>query len=378
MNKKTVMGALVLIAGILAISYAFLYADSYDARASHVFQQVLKDFGKIRGYDISDVNLKIVTKDWVVKQWGGGSYDEEALKDDEVFYKALMLVPSNFSVKKQKNEEVSLFMAFAWEGDIYVVKENFDPESDAAGEALAHELEHIVQEKYFNLTSDGSYDGDKAIAAITEGDAVVAGWVYAGKNVSAEMSGQTEEEIYDNNSLTALFLFPYHYGSKFMGHFYLEGGFDRVNDVLTSPPTTTEQIIHVEKYLSGETFRNFEGYKLNESGWRVVKDTRMGEYFLYVFLASHVLDSAAYNAASGWDGDRLTIYRSGDDFKWRWRIGFDTVNDANEFYIAVSLMLNKLGTKTSDSSWEISAPYVKQKIRVEINGDVITLYGQSV
>ena len=381
MNQKIVVAALTIIAIVFTVSYAFLYTDSYEAQANEVFKEVLKDFEKIRGYNISDVQLKIVTKDWVVQQWGGRSYDEEALKDDEVFYKALMLAPSNFSVKRQKDEEVSLFMAFAWEGDIYVVKENFDPGSDSAKETIAHELEHLVQDRYFNLTSDGSYDGDKASAAIIEGDAVVAGWVYAGKNLSAEIgsqSSQTDEEINENNSLNVLFLFPYHYGSTFMARFYLEGGFDRVNEVLTSSPATTEQIIHVEKYLNGETFRNFEGYSLNEPDWRVVKDTRMGEYFLYIFLATHVFDSAAYNAASGWDGDRLTIYRSSDDFKWRWKIGFDTANDANEFYIAAALMLNKLGTKISDSSWMIAEPYAKQEIKVEIDGDVVTIYGESV
>lgn len=382
MNRKMVVAALSIIAIVFTVSYAYYYTDSYEAQANQVFKEVLEDFQKIRGYNISDVQLKIVTKDWVVQQWGGRSYDEEALKDDETFYKALMLAKSNFSVERQKDEEVGLFMAFAWKGDIYVVKENFDPGSDSARETLAHELEHIVQERYFNLTSDGSYDGDKASAAIIEGDAVVAGWVYAGKNLSAEVKNEVEkahEEINENNSLTTLFLFPYHYGSTFMARFYLDGGFDEVNRVLTRPPVTTEQVIHVEKYLSSETFRNFEGYNPEAlKGWRVVKDTRMGEYFLYIFLATHVFDSAAYNAASGWDGDRLTLYRNGDDFKWRWKIGFDTASDANEFYIATALMLNKLGTKTSDSSWVIGEPYAKQKITVEIDGDVITLYGESI
>lgn len=381
MNRKIVVAALTVIAIIFTVSYAYFYTDSYEAQANQVFKEVLRDFEKIRGYNISEVQLKIVTKDWVVQQWGGRSYDEEALKDDEVFYKALMLAPSNFSVEKRKDEEVGLFMAFAWEGDIYVVKENFDPGSDSARETIAHELEHIVQERYFNLTSDGSFDGDKASAAIIEGDAVVAGWVYAGKNVSAEIGSKTDKEINENNSLTVLFLFPYHYGSTFIARFYINGGFEGVNEVLTAPPTTTEQIIHVEKYLSSELFRDFESFESFDKpnpNWRIVKDTRMGEYFLYIFLATHVFDSGAYNAASGWDGDRLTIYRSGDGFKWRWKIGFDTVNDANEFYIAMALMLNKLGTKTSESSWEIGEPYVRQKIKVEIDGDVITLYGESI
>ena len=381
MNRKMVVAALSIVAIVFTVSYAYYYTNSYEAQANQVFKEVLKGFQKIRGYNISDVQLKIVTKDWVVQQWGGRSYDEEALKDDEVFYKALMLAKSNFSVEKQKDEEVGLFMAFAWEGNIYVVKENFDPGSNSARETLAHELEHLVQERYFNLTSDGSYDGDKASAAIVEGDAVVAGWVYAGKNLSIELNNEIEkahEEIDENNSLTMLFLFPYHYGSTFMARFYLEGGFDKVDEVLRNPPVTTEQILHVEKYLNGETFRNFDGLSKPGPDWRVVKDTRMGEYFLYVFLATHVFDSAAYNAASGWDGDRLTVYRNGDDFKWRWKIGFDTENDANEFYIAAALMLNKLGTKISDSSWVIAEPYAKQEIKVEIDGDVVTIYGESV
>ena len=46
--------------------------------------------------------------------------------------------------------------------------------------------------------------------------------------------------------------FPYLGGMSFMGQLFRAGGFALVNRVYEHPPTTTEQILHVDKYLAGE------------------------------------------------------------------------------------------------------------------------------
>jgi len=362
--------------------------NGYDTKASDLFYGVVRKVSEIRGYE-PDVPLKIVTRDWVVKKWGSSSIDEESLKDGEVFYKSLLLVPSDFSFKVRKNKEVGGFMAFYWENKIYVVKENFDPDSENAGEVLAHELEHVIQDMYFSIKHDRSFDGDKAYGAIVEGDAVLMGWLYAGKKIDEEVK-KTNSSIncnvepnkgygkYEGN-LNFLYFFPYTFGTKFIAKAYLKGGYKAVDEILRNPPVTTEQILHPEKRNEG-----FEEVKVDEDDYgflmadlkdfRLIKDTRMGEFFLYVFLSTHLTDCYSFNAAEGWAGDNLKIFRKGNEFVFYWKILFDDENEATEFQEALERMLNKVASKQG-GLWTTKSDFVDERIKFERNGREIFIAG---
>ncbi|MBO8182366.1 MAG: DUF4157 domain-containing protein [Archaeoglobus sp.] len=359
--------------------------SDYCNKTQQLFEEVVERVSEIRGYT-PDVPLEIVTKEWVVKKWGSSAIDKEALKDEEVFYKSLLLVPSNFSFEARKNKEVGGFMAFFWENKVYVVKENFDPDSKSAGEALAHELEHVVQDMYFNIKHDMSFDGDKAYGAVIEGDAVLMGWLYAGKDIEEEIreinssikcSSEPNRGYEKESNLNYLYFFPYTFGTEYIAKIYLKGGYKAVDEILRNPPTTTAQILHPTKKI------NLTNVKLNDSDFlldfrlqqhRVVKDTRMGEFFIYLFLSSHLEDCRALKAAEGWKGDNLKILRNGNEFVYYWKILFDSKSDVEEFESAFESMLKKIGYK-QNNCWIADGKYVKEKIKIIKRGNEVLIAG---
>jgi|GEM_PF-999447 hypothetical protein len=353
----------------------------YDKKASDLFDDVVKRVTETRGY-MPDVPLEVVTKEWVVKKWGSPSIDEERLKDEEIFYKSLLLVPSNFSFETRKNKEVGGFMAFYWKNKVYVVKENFDPDSKNAGEALAHELEHVIQDMYFSIKHDQSFDGNKAYGAIVEGDAVLMGWIYAGKKVDEEVKG-IDQDINcsaepnkgygsQESDLNFLYFFPYTFGTKFIAKAYLKGGYKAVDEILKNPPITTEQILHPEKRNEGFEKVKVDGddydfLKIDLNDFKLIKDTRMGEFFLYVFLSSHLPDCYSFNAAEGWNGDNLKIFRKNNEFVFYWKIMFDDESEAIEFQETFEKMLDKVAYKQGEW-WITKSEFTKEKIKFGRDG----------
>ena len=73
--------------------------------------------------------------------------------------------------------------------------------------------------------------------------------------------------------IRAQLMFPYEAGLEFVSTLYLEGGYPAVDDAFLDPPQSTEQILHPEKYLAGETPQVVTLPPLTEtlvSGWEWV------------------------------------------------------------------------------------------------------------
>jgi hypothetical protein len=391
MRRKSLLLALAicLLTGYFILVYyasnieSIPYAeDSYTKRTKALFESVRSRMEEIRGFEIS-IPLEIVDREWVLSKWGSQAVDEESLMDEEVFYKSLLLVPSDFRYEERKDEEVSSFMAFYWGKKIYVVRENFDPDRNSSGEALAHELEHAIQDM-FNIRTDGTFDGDEASSAIVEGDAVLAGWVYSNKNIS-EVLNKTRNDIACENepnkgyksNLYNLFYFPYLYGGVYVGKRYLDGGYSLVDELLNNHPNSTEQIIHDKK----EGFMDVRINSLeirentyNFTSFKIVKDERMGEFFLYIFLSTHLNDCEAFKSAEGWNGDNFVLLRKGDEFVFGWRIAFDTLRDADEFETSLVRLLEKVGKSKGERRWKVNFS-CDEVFTYEREGKLISIYG---
>ncbi len=367
--KKKVL--LILILALLAAAIYGYQQVKYEQEVKDLYREVKANFTQLRGYELDNVSIKIVTKQWVKDRWGSQKVQEqvpEYLKNQELFFKSLMVVDENFSYYHRKNKEVAGFMAFSWEGDVYVVKENFDPSSLGAGETIAHELEHLVQARQFNLENDGTYDGERAVGSIIEGDAILAGKLYAGKNVSPSRSFEVNEE----NSLNFMYMFSYNFGFPYIAHIYQKEGYEGVNEVLRNYPITTEQIIHYN--YSRNNFKELEN---DEFPGEMAKEDRLGELVAFTFLAAHLNDTIARNAAEGWNGDSYVLYRDNNSFYWQWKTAWDSDSDAEEFYNASRDLLNKLGS-SQDDKWAISEDYLDQKIEIALKGSTVVLEGANL
>jgi hypothetical protein len=157
------------------------------------------------------------------------------------------------------------------------------------------------------------------------------------------------------------FAFPYEAGVGFIEALLANGGWEAVNDAYGRPPTTTEQILHPEKYLAGEVgetgdvgediiFGIVSGsvVKPLRGPWWLNSYGRLGEFLLRTHLEEELPETEAASAAAGWGGDHWTLYF--DDEKGNLLhlvINWDAPQELDEFYEAYLKWLDVASEGTS-------------------------------
>ncbi len=258
--------------------------------------------------------------------------------------------------------------------------------SPQARETLAHEFVHSLQDQHYDLDKllpEDSPDDDRstAIRSLVEGDATLAGYMYAYKHFTKEEFQAMLEES-SNNPSTVIdtvptyirdsLLFPYDSGASFVSKLIEEGGFDRVNRALEDPPISTEQVLHPEKYL--QTPRDVPLpvtipplTSTLGSGWTFKHSSTLGEFDFAEILKENGAGAPA-DAADGWGGGEYDLYQNGNsallfiDSRW------DTASEANEFYNAMQETFQAAKSE-GDKLWSDGGRYFGLKY----SGDRVTL-----
>ena len=239
---------------------------------------------------------------------------------------------------------------------------------------LVHELVHALQDQHFGLPDEeDELDSDAANAfrSLAEGDATLAmvfrgalraaglGQVPPAAAVRRTLLSQAAGRLghLDTETLTASFatpgesalteaptilrttlVMPYLYGLRFAARVAAAAGdFGPVDAAYRDTPTTTEQVMHPERYLAGEgadVLRFPPVPALEAAGWKEVTEDTLGELELGVFLGRGAsapgrggVDRAA---AEGWSGDRLRVLRRGEAGAALWLTSWDDVREAQE------------------------------------------------
>jgi hypothetical protein len=318
-----------------------------------------EEFENIRGVSVREVNLEVVNESWVLKNWGLPYIDYEELIIKENIYKALFLISQDVNLTDAQLEWTGIYHAAVWQGKIYIVKENFDfSDKFKVKSTLIHELTHIMQENY-SLPTKSTFDGSRALTSLKEGDATLMADTFKNGGVvppSAEVTMPNTSSL--PQSIYRLNLFVYRYGVEFIKALYEKGGWKAVNCAYMNPPSTTEQIIHPEKYFALEDAAIIEAFSVNDN-WNLKKTDRFGEYFIEVMLDNWISIDKAQAAAEGWGGDIMNYYERDKDFLFNWNITWDSRDDAHEFYIAFQEMMYKTSAEKHNCSyWFNDARYI--------------------
>ncbi len=114
-------------------------------------------------------------------------------------------------------------------------------------------------------------------------------------------------------------------------------GWEQVDRLFTDPPVSTEQVLHPEKWLAGETpdrlaWPPFEETDLFDE-WELIHEDSIGELTWRIIFAEFDLATAGEPAAAGWNGDRFAMFRSPDGKALLYLLytSWDTDKDAVEF-----------------------------------------------
>lgn len=188
----------------------------------------------------------------------------------------------------------------------------------------AHEYMHALQDQYFTLADiqNGSLDSDATLAlrALAEGEASLVEFVYrTGGYLTGEQNADSDPVVSIPNSIPAPNLlvsqlaFPYVRGLEFLSPIYADEGFDGLNRLWERPPASTEQILHVEKYLDNDepilvTLPSDEILAELGDGWDQLTDDVFGEFYLIEYLGLALEEGEVNPAAGGWGGDRYGVY----------------------------------------------------------------------
>ena len=219
----------------------------------------------------------------------------------------------------------------------------------------AHEFTHQLQDQNFDLKRlglDAPDQGDRSLArlALVEGDAVTTQTTWMTQHLSPQDLGQVIADASDPNATAALVrapailkatsLFPYTAGYAWVGQLMASGGTAAVNEAFATPPDSTEQVLHPDKYTAHEepvavTVPQHLAAALGASWTATAQDT-LGELFLRTWLTAAGLPLAdATTAAAGWGGDRIQLL-TGPHGETALGIiaAWDTATDAAEFAAA--------------------------------------------
>jgi hypothetical protein len=159
----------------------------------------------------------------------------------------------------------------------------------------------------------------------------------------------------------------------------VRGGYKGVDEAFGSPPDSTEQILHPEKYLDRETPIAVTvpadlPSKLG-AGWSNGGSDTLGELQLRIWLTQGgVSTAAASRAAAGWGGDRVMLLDGlGGAAAVALITEWDTPADANEFAAAAKTAL--VGLKLTGLVSQAAGP---TQVRVAIGSsasDVLAALG---
>lgn len=220
---------------------------------------------------------------------------------------------------------------------------------------IVHELRHALQDTYFNLSEIlGQYsdfdDRKLAVLSAVEGDAtfvmvifnnfdpeLLSSTISSAPLISFSPIGNTAQLYQAPDIVRHQLSMPYVKGLRFVSAVYKKKKWKGVNKILKSPPESTEQILHPEKYLKREQpIPVTIDYK--PAGYNLYHTGVIGEYYLNILLKSKNND---IDYAVGWGGDSFHIYKNASFYFLVWKSIWDKETFCSNFYFDFKRFIEK-------------------------------------
>ncbi len=323
-----------------------------EARETHVVDRMLKRVELARGLDSSNVVPGVLLGRAAligqVKQHVARELPPEAIRNEGLALQLLGFIPTQFDYEAAEYRLLEDQLAGYYEpadGTMYMASDLADDEAEAT---LAHELVHALQDQRWNLRERSKYragEGDRsaAVSALAEGDATSAMFdvliarasPHGGKTALSMPDEVFTEQIRQSmdhgpgaqapHVMRASLAAPYIYGTLFVHVLRRRGGWEAVNQAWADAPTTSEQVMHVDKWLAHEppmrvdapTFATLGG------GWQVVDEDSEGELGVRVAFEEWLDATRAADLSAGWGGDRGVLVSNGDLAAFAWTLRYD-------------------------------------------------------
>ncbi len=230
-----------------------------------------------------------------------------------------------------------------------LIRKGLPPSSERG--VLVHELAHALEDQTFGMPEGDEQDDDHAMAlkSLYEGDAMVVRELYAAAADNADPATRLARAIFvvRTNPRDKLarglgvpdiamreprfneVLSAYMDGMIFVAKLYEHGGFPAIDGAFASPPESTEQILHPEKFIAGEKPVTVDAPAMPAGSERLAEGT-WGELRTRLLLGR--CGKTAVVDGWGWGGDRYVIAKGGaSELSLSWSTVWDTEGDAMRF-----------------------------------------------
>ncbi|MEN8223683.1 MAG: hypothetical protein ABFR36_10585 [Acidobacteriota bacterium] len=305
----------------------------------------------------SSVELKYVSGSFFktyIRDYFDKTYPSEISEKESKFLHLMGFLKSEGSLTKLRKRVIENNAGGLYDernGKLMIISDhmNSDPVYQLI---LVHELRHALQDQYYNISklfgNLSDFDDRKlAVTAALEGDAMLLMTQYAEKYTPFPVSPELSLSGYNSDALLSFspvkfshnlddlppvikyhLTMPYIHGLKFVFRVFKKGKWKSVNKILNSPPVSTEQILHPEKYLKGELPAGSEPVYAPEK-YELYHSGTLGEYLLNILL----MEKNNYkDVASGWGGDTFKLFRKENSYVLIWKSVWDKEEYCERFF----------------------------------------------
>lgn len=364
---------------ILLIS-ALISAQEAGNISDEKIGKVISSIEEIRGVKFKNkVEYKIVSREEMlrlIQKEVNLQYSKDELKYLNIMMKLLGLIDKDFDIEKliydlYKEQAGGLYDARTKR--LYIA--DWIP-NELLDIVLFHELLHALDDQYNDLEKFAflgtSSDAKMAKLSVIEGIGTYYMLIYTFERYGMDWEAMKDfinfDIFYKMQDFSALpgmeaiadapkfvrqqMLFPYFKGANFVNMFIRNNSTDSLFDLYESPPLSTEQIMHFNKYKEDEP--NKVTIKLDEKkleGWKEVYRDDMGELGLNLVLWNRLSSDEADEAAAGWNGDQVVLLKKGDKYSLILKSLWDTENDAAEFINSFKKWFGGKQSSSGVGSW---------------------------
>jgi hypothetical protein len=297
-----------------------------------------------------------------VKEKALREYPPAALRREGLLLQIVGFAPPTFDYLNEMMKLLSAQLEGFYEpknGTMYLASDLKGPQAQAT---LAHELVHALQDQRWDLRKRSDYkpgrgDESMAIACLAEGDAtsLMLDFVMKPDRSALDIPPDSIRELMKGGMemgdvqtvphiLRSTLVAPYMEGIAFVHDLRRKGGWPAVDRAWDRLPTTTEQVLHVDKWEAQEAADVVSAptaLALGE-GWKNEDQDTFGELGFALLFAEWMKDDDARLSASGWGGDRTSTFTKGDQLAYAVHLRFDAAPKPDKVDAYPSRALAKL------------------------------------
>jgi hypothetical protein len=329
-----------------------------------VIAQVMEELEQIRGLEFQErVVAEPVSQEEIAE--GYTEYVESAFPEDfyarrSAAWQTIGVIPPDASIRDALLSYGSTQVIGYYDtvtGELKFIGEE-DP-SPLERITLAHELTHAIDDQWFaleRLDTLGAECRDEeldAAVALVEGNATffMLRWAQSFLTPAEQLEVGVEAAAQEPPAgdippfISAVQEWPYIDGMEFVTQLESQGGVEAIDAAFESPPVSTEQIMHPERYpndLPVPVDVPDLASELGE-GWADLDVQGVGESWLNLALGLYLDGDEAAAAAAGWDGGIYRAWSLGDDVAVVLSTAWDSEADAEEFAAAMASWIDASG-----------------------------------